>query len=57
MLVEPLVEVAREELDHFRVVCGELEARAGVLGPQRRNPYAEALHARAAEYWNRPGSP
>ncbi len=38
-----LLEVAREELEHFDRVCGVLRARGEELGPDGGNPYVRRL--------------
>ena len=47
-MIRALAEVAIEELEHFRIVVDELEARGGTLGEQTENAYAAALHKRSA---------
>lgn len=47
-LVRDLADIAIEELEHFKVVVGELEARGGRLGEQSENVYAATLHRRSA---------
>jgi tRNA-(ms[2]io[6]A)-hydroxylase len=47
-LVRALAEVAIEEMEHFRLVVDELEARGGRLGEQTENVYAAALHRGSA---------
>ncbi len=42
-LVEAMVELAQEELAHFAEVFQVLTARGGVLGPDRGDPYVQAL--------------
>lgn len=46
-LVTKLVDVAREELEHFAQVVAILDVRGGVLGPLAPNPYAEGLLLRS----------
>jgi len=48
-LVRDLANIAIEELEHFKVVVTELEARGGSLGEQTENLYAATLHRRSAE--------
>lgn len=43
-LVAALIEVAQEELEHFRLVFEALRARGGHLGPDMPDPYTGALH-------------
>jgi tRNA-(ms[2]io[6]A)-hydroxylase len=38
-----LLEVAREELEHFELVCGLLRRRGRELGPDPGNPYVKRL--------------
>ena len=38
-----LLEVAKEELQHFEIVCDVLRRRGAVLGPDPGNPYVQAL--------------
>lgn len=47
-LVRALADVAIEEMEHFRLVVDELEARGGRLGEQTENVYAAALHRGSA---------
>ncbi|MEM1448435.1 MAG: tRNA isopentenyl-2-thiomethyl-A-37 hydroxylase MiaE [Planctomycetota bacterium] len=47
-LARALAEVAIEEMEHFRIVLDELEARGGALGEQSENVYAAALHRGSA---------
>jgi tRNA-(ms[2]io[6]A)-hydroxylase len=47
--VLPLVRLAREELDHFERVLGELEKRGLELGPPPVDEYAAELRRRARE--------
>lgn len=47
-LARALTEVVIEEMQHFRIVLDELEARGGQLGEQVENPYAALLHKGAA---------
>ncbi|MDG1049287.1 MAG: tRNA isopentenyl-2-thiomethyl-A-37 hydroxylase MiaE [Planctomycetota bacterium] len=48
-LVQDLADIAIEELEHFKVVVAELEARGGRLGEQTENLYAATLHRRSAK--------
>jgi tRNA-(ms[2]io[6]A)-hydroxylase len=41
--VEELLEVAKEELEHFERVCSVLEGRGEPLGPVHGNPYVRLL--------------
>ena len=47
-LVRDLADIAIEELEHFKVVVAELEARGGSLGEQSENTYAAGLHRGSA---------
>src|SRR5512132_1460973 len=42
-LVAAMIELAREELDHFAQVYGHMAARGMVLGPDRKDPYVARL--------------
>lgn len=43
-LVADMVDLAIEELEHFRIVMGELRKRNIPLSPMEANPYAQQLH-------------
>lgn len=47
-LMRDLTEVVIEEMEHFRIVLAELEARGGALGEQTENEYAARLHRGSA---------
>jgi tRNA-(ms[2]io[6]A)-hydroxylase len=47
--VAEMLELAREELEHFGAVSRELTARGGRLDHKAPNPYADGLLARSAE--------
>lgn len=49
-IVRPLVELAEEEMRHFRMVLDELEKRNITLGPPPPDPYAQQLRRLAHEY-------
>jgi len=42
-LLAPMIAFAREELEHFEQVYAIIEARNLTLGPDRKDPYVEAL--------------
>lgn len=54
-LVRSMIELAREELDHFQQVYCVIEKRGLMLGPDRRDHYMRALRSQirsgAAEYF------
>jgi tRNA-(ms[2]io[6]A)-hydroxylase len=43
-LMVPLSALAREELEHFELVIGKIEARGGKFRPIRPSTYAKRLH-------------
>lgn len=43
-LVRDMIDLAREEMEHFDLVVRELDRRGLVLTPDRGNAYAKALH-------------
>jgi tRNA-(ms[2]io[6]A)-hydroxylase len=43
-LQEPLAELAREELEHFQLILGELDARGIRYETIKPSPYGMALH-------------
>jgi tRNA-(ms[2]io[6]A)-hydroxylase len=45
-LVKDMIDLAKEELDHFQMVVGELEKRGIALTHDAGNRYAQALHER-----------
>lgn len=42
-LIEPMIEFAREELEHFHIVYRLIAARGLTLGPDYKDPYVNAL--------------
>ena len=46
-LTEPLISIAREELDHFHRVFQLMSARGLCIGNDERDPYVSALQALA----------
>ena len=42
-LVTELMEIAREELEHFQMVHEKIKERGFVLGPERKDPYVHDL--------------
>jgi tRNA-(ms[2]io[6]A)-hydroxylase len=42
-LVAAMIDLAREELQHFAEVYGHMAARGLTLGPDRKDPYARRL--------------
>jgi tRNA-(ms[2]io[6]A)-hydroxylase len=42
-LVDALLEVVREELEHFELVHERIKKRGNVLGPERKDPYVGEL--------------
>ena len=42
-LLKPMIAFAREELEHFEQVYAIIEARGLTLGPDRKDPYVDAL--------------
>jgi tRNA-(ms[2]io[6]A)-hydroxylase len=55
-LMQPLAEVAAEEMEHFALVHAELARRGGKLGPPQPSPYAAGL-AQAARATRRGDAP
>ena len=45
-LVEAMISLAREELEHFHKVYRRIAARGKILGPDTKDPYVRALLAR-----------
>ena len=43
VIQQPLSALAREELEHFEIVLGQLERRGLAFGPQHASPYAAGL--------------
>ncbi|HET6244996.1 MAG: tRNA-(ms[2]io[6]A)-hydroxylase [Bacteroidetes bacterium] len=52
-LVDALVELAREELDHFKMVHDRIVARGGVLGRERKDEYVNELYKFIRKGYNR----
>lgn len=46
LIIEPMIELAREELEHFHIVYKLLEARGVELGADYRDDYVRGLRAR-----------
>ena len=44
-LLEPMIEFAREELEHFHRVCKIIQARGLRLSPDTKDPYVNGLRA------------
>ena len=42
-LVAAMIDLAREELEHFAGVCGHMASRGLILGPDRKDPYVRRL--------------
>lgn len=44
-LVQELIRIAQEELDHFRQVVERIHVRGWVLGPERKDDYVNEMAA------------
>lgn len=52
-LVQSMVELAKEELEHFNMVHQRILERGGVLGRERKDPYVNELYGFIRKGYNR----